>query len=230
MTGGDERLPAAVAAGVLPWEEVHRALLDSIVTVARAIFGARASSIMLHDVETDELVFEAVAGEGAETLVGTRFPASRGIAGWVLAADQPLILEDLGADPRFAREVAERTGYVPSGLMAVPLGHEERPIGVLQVLDRPQDARFTLAEADLLALFAHQAALALALAQRARRARAALEGESGELARLARLAAVLDGLEGERREAAGPRCRRTRSPPCCAACRCGAGRAGSSCS
>ena len=35
----------AVAAGMLPSEESHRALLQSIVDVARAIFDARASSI-----------------------------------------------------------------------------------------------------------------------------------------------------------------------------------------
>ena len=47
--------------------------------------------------------------------------------------------------------------------MAVPLLHDERALGVLQVLDRPQDARFTLAEMDVLALFANQAAIALDL-------------------------------------------------------------------
>ena len=47
-------------------EESYRELLQSIVEVARAIFGATASSVFLLDEETDELVFEAVAGEGAE--------------------------------------------------------------------------------------------------------------------------------------------------------------------
>ena len=61
--------------------------------------------------------------------------------------------------------------------MAVPLLVEERALGVLEVLDRPSDSRFTLAEMDLLGLFANQAAIALDLLQRARRARAALDGE-----------------------------------------------------
>ena len=38
----DETLRDAVAAGVLAAEEGHRELLQSIVEVARAIFGARA--------------------------------------------------------------------------------------------------------------------------------------------------------------------------------------------
>jgi GAF domain-containing protein len=192
----NEELRAAVAAGVLGAEEQFRALLQSVVEVARAIFRAKASSIFLLDEEADELVFEAVAGEGSESLVGQRFPSSTGIAGFVLVSRQPLVIEDVLADPRFSREVAESTGFVPKGLMAVPLLHEELALGVLEVLDRPREAKFTLAEMELLGLFANQAAIGLDLLQRARRAQAALEGE-GDLAVLARVAATLES----RREA-----------------------------
>ena len=190
-----EELRSAVAAGVLGAEKNYRELLQSIVEVARAIFHAKASSVFLLDEETDELVFEAVAGEGSESLVGQRFPSSTGIAGFVLVSRQPLVIEDVLSDPRFSRETAESTGFVPKGLMAVPLLHEESALGVLEVLDRPSDARFTLAEMELLGLFANQAAIALDLLQRARRAQDTLAGE-GELAALARLAAKLeDGRE-----------------------------------
>ena len=184
-------LHAAVAAGVLGTEENHRALLQSIVSVARAIFKAKASSILLLDEETDELVFEAAADEASESLIGRRFPSSAGIAGFVLVSRQPLVIEDVLTDPRFSRETAESTGFVPKGLMAVPLLHEERGLGVLEVLDRPQDSRFTLAEMELLGLFANQAAIALDLLQRARRAGSSLEGR-GELAVLARVASKLE--------------------------------------
>jgi GAF domain-containing protein len=197
----DESLREAVAAGVMGSEEAHKALLQSVVDVARAIFHARASSIFLLDEASDELVFEAVSGEGSDRLVGTRFPSDTGIAGWVLVTRQPLVLEDLASDQRFARDVAEETGYVPNGLMAVPLLHEERALGVLEVLDRPNRSQFTLAESDLLGLFANQAAIALDLLQSARRARAALTGASGEEAVVARISSNLASLEGEERAA-----------------------------
>jgi GAF domain-containing protein len=195
-------LRAAVAAGALGSEQSYRELLQAIVEVARAIFGARASSVFLHDEKTDELVFEAVAGEGAEELVGRRFPSSTGIAGWVLVTRQPLVIEELEQDPRFAREAAESTGFVPKGLMAVPLLHEERALGVLEVLDRPQESAFSLKEMELLGLFANEAAIALDLLQRAREARAVLEEQDGQAAALARLAGRLAGSEPEQREAA----------------------------
>ena len=187
-------LRAAVSAGVLGAEEQHRALLQSVVEVARAIFAARASSVVLLDEEADELLFEAVAGEGSDSLVGQRNPASTGITGWVLVTRQPLVLDDVGSDPRFARDVAESTGYVPQGLMSVPLLHEERALGVLSVLDRA--SQFTLEEMELLGLFANQAAIALDLLQRARRAQAVL-AESGDDAEvLARVAGLLESERG----------------------------------
>ena len=197
----DESLVAAATAGVLDAEQQHRALLQSIVEVAVAIFRARASSIFLLDEATDELVFEAVAGEGQESLVGTRIPSGTGIAGWVLVTRQPLIIDDLSGDPRHARSVAERTGYVPKRLMSVPLLHDEDVLGVLQVLDREDDRRFGLEEMELLGLFANQAAIALLLLQRARRAGAVLHEAGGEANTLGALARALDRLAPERREA-----------------------------
>jgi GAF domain-containing protein len=195
-------LRAAVAAGALGSEDAYRELLQSIVEVARAIFGARASSVFLFDEDSDELVFEAVSGEGAGDLIGQRFPSSTGIAGWVLVTRQPLVVEELDKDPRFAREAAESTGFVPKGLMAVPLLHEDEALGVLEVLDRPQKAAFSLAEMELLGLFANEAAIALDLLLKARAARAVLEGEGGQADALARVAAKLDEAEPEQREVA----------------------------
>lgn len=196
-----DHLAAVVAAGVLGAEESYRSLLQATVEVARAIFAARAASIFLLDEERDELVFEAVAGEGSDTLVGRRFPSSTGVAGWVLVTRQPLVVDDLTTDTRFSQEAAESTGYVPKGLMAVPLLAEERTLGVLEVLDRPSASQFTLAEMDLLGLFANQAAVALDLLQRARRAQAAL-AQDGRFGALARLASRIEAADDDVRASA----------------------------
>jgi GAF domain-containing protein len=195
-------LRAAVAAGVLGSEEAHRKLLQATVDTARGLFWAKAATVFLYDVETDELVFEAVAGEGSQKLIGDRIPSSTGIAGWVLVTRQPLVLEDVTQDPRWGgHEIAARTGYTPKRLMAVPLIYDEDPVGVLQVLDRQQEARFSLEEMELLGLFATQAAIAIDLLLKVRRARAVLEESGTDIEALARLAGQLDELEGAQRDA-----------------------------
>ena len=191
----------AAAAGILGGDEAtFRALLQSIVDVARTIFAAEASSIFLLDEEADELVFEAVSGRGGDTLVGARFPSSTGIAGFALVTRQPLVVDDLSGDPRFSAERASSTGYVPTSIVASPLLHDERALGVLSVLDRAKDRPFGVAELELLSRFSTQAAIGLDLLLRARRARSALGGD-GTAALVARVAALLEDADdgaGER--------------------------------
>ena len=182
----------AAAAGMLGGDEdTYRALLQSIVDVARSIFGAEAASIFLYDEEADELVFEAVSGQGGDTLVGARFPSSTGIAGFALVTRQPLVVDDLDNDPRFSRDRAAATGFVPTSIVASPLLHDERTLGVLSVLDRDPERPFGVAELDVLSRFSTQAAIGLDLLLSARRARSALDGEgSGSV--VARIATLLE--------------------------------------
>jgi GAF domain-containing protein len=187
----------AAATGMLGGDEqTYRDLLQSIVDVARTIFGAQAASIFLFDEDADELVFEAVSGQGEGTLVGTRFPSSTGIAGFALVTRQPLVVDDLDADPRFSRDRAQATGYVPTSIVAAPLLHDERALGVLSVLDRAADRPFGLAELELLSRFSTQAAIGLDLLLHARRAQAAL-GDQGRGALVARVASLLDTTDDE---------------------------------
>ena len=136
----------------------HDELLKSITTVAVAIFRAAACSVALLDETTDELVFHVASGAGEEDVVGLRMPAQQGVAGWVLMSGQPIAIDDVRGDPRFAADVAESTGFVPRSIMAMPLETKGGTIGVVSVLDRSSaDA----GDMELLALFAQQAAIAI---------------------------------------------------------------------
>jgi GAF domain-containing protein len=196
---------AAVAAEVLAAAAARRELLQSIVEVARAIFGAKAASVAVLDEAAGDFVFEAVAGAGEGDLVGTHFRAGQGLAGAAAATGEPMVIDDLRADRRFARDVAEDTGYVPDAMMVAPLLRGERTLGVLSVLDR-QRLRPGLDDLHLLEAFAGQAAQALELSDAARRAAALLEGDGERPEELAAVAPALRRLlatEDPERRAAG---------------------------
>lgn len=176
----------------------HVELLRSIVELTRAIFGAAACSITRHDVATQELVFEAVAGAGADTLVGRRIPARTGLAGWSLASEQPIAVGDVVSDPRFARDVAESTGYVPERLTVYPLLHDERVLGVISVLDPGLDAGVGLAEMDVLGQIATHAAAVLQLVIDARGG----DGTDPHRRRLEGIGEALSGLDPAARQPA----------------------------
>jgi GAF domain-containing protein len=161
--------------------------------------------------------------------VGISIPASQGIAGYVVQSGQPMAIEDVQRDPRFTRDVAETTGYLPTSILAMPLETERGILGVLEILDRQAEGLARAQEMEIVALFAQQAALAIentrifrdmgrALFEGAARAaegdedlaRALRElagdapGPDAELAEIAALIAELEHLgEEERRAAAG---------------------------
>ncbi len=147
-------------------ENLDLVRLRGIVERARRTFRAQACSILAHEPGSRSLVFAAMSGEGSEpigrteSLVGVKIPDSAGVAGWVLATREPLFLEDVANDSRFANDIAETIGYVPTRLVAMPLLLEDRALGVLEVLDCHEHVKFT--EADQFGDFAHEAALALA--------------------------------------------------------------------
>jgi GAF domain-containing protein len=182
----------------LATEADRQGLLQALVEMTRSVFAAKACSIMSHDVGSRELVFEAVAGEGAGTLIGQRIPANTGVAGWALASEEPLAIADVRQDPRFARDVAESTGYVPTNLSVHPLLHGERSLGVLSVLDQGISPKVGLADMNVLAGIANHAATVMALVLAARQAEAAGTG-TGALAGVER---ALAAAPAQQREAA----------------------------
>jgi signal transduction protein with GAF and PtsI domain len=115
--------------------------LTPTVRAVRALFAAAACSCALVDDEGATLRFAASDGEGAEQIVGVEIPVGRGIAGWAAMSGQPIAVHDVQADPRFARDVAESTHYVPSSILAAPMFDADGEVmGVLSVLDPGVDA------------------------------------------------------------------------------------------
>jgi GAF domain-containing protein len=106
-------------------------------------------------------VFEVAAGDQGEGVVGLAIGAAEGVAGYVFSTGQPMALTDVAADARFGRAAAERTGYVPRSLIAVPLADDEGALGVLEVLDKRGDGGFDLRDVELAGVFARQATVAI---------------------------------------------------------------------
>ena len=164
--------------------DAEQALLQTIVEATVTLFEAEASSIALFERDPDRLEFRVAAGAQGAGAIGLSVPPSRGIVGFVFSTGQPLALSDVLSDPRFDRATAERTGYVPRSIAAVPLVDRDTTVGVLQVLDKHTSPTFSLRDMELLAVFARQAAAAIRAARVQRDTqqllRTALAGLGGE--------------------------------------------------
>lgn len=145
--------------------DVETRLLQSIVDATARLFDAEASSIALFERDPDRLEFRVAAGAQGAGAIGLTVPPTHGIVGFVFSTGQALALSDVLSDPRFDKSAAQRTGYVPRSIAAVPLLDEAGPVGVLQVLDKRSSPTFSLQDMELLAVFAGQATVALSAAR-----------------------------------------------------------------
>ena len=145
--------------------DAETALLQSVVDAAATIFEAEASSIALFEPDPDRLVFRVAGGDQGDGVVGMEVAPTHGIVGYVFSTGEPIALTDVGADPRFDKRTAEKTGYLPRSIAAVPLVDAGATVGVLQVLDKHSEESFSLRDMDLLGVFARQAAAAIEAAR-----------------------------------------------------------------
>ena len=144
--------------------DVETRLLQSIVDATVRLFDAEAASIALFERDPDRLEFRVAAGEQGAGAIGLSVPPTQGIAGFVYSTGQALALSDVEHDPRFNRDAAEQTGYVPRSIAAAPLTNDEATLGVLQVLDKRGSPTFSLQDMELIGVFAGQATIAIAAA------------------------------------------------------------------
>ena len=137
---------------------------------------------------------------GEQELVGVRLPSSTGIAAGCSITGQPLVVDDLAADLRFAQAPPRRRATSAGRSSRSRSSSTSGPIGVLEVLDRPTGA-FRSRTWICSTLFAQQAAIALDLLRAACGARHALDG-TGETAVVARLRRAPRARRRRRRRAA----------------------------
>jgi GAF domain-containing protein len=182
------RLRAADAVAPSTAEPALRAVAEAAAAVVRVT----AASVALVDPASGRLVFRAAAGPEGRGVVGLSIAAHEGIAGYVYSTGQALAIADVVADPRFERTTAERTGYVPRSLLAVPLVDEVGIAGVMEFLDRRDGAPFDLVDVEVAS---RMAAATTAVARASH-----VDRDAGELLRTV-VTALVDGDDGPLEEA-----------------------------
>jgi HD-GYP domain-containing protein (c-di-GMP phosphodiesterase class II) len=117
------------------------ALLDRMLDLFVEVANAEAGTLYLYDSATDDLIFKVVKGDSeSQRLIGTRFPAERGVAGTALRTNQPIFIADVDRDPRWDRRLGELSALKVYTMYCLPLALQDRPVGVVQVFNLPAAA------------------------------------------------------------------------------------------
>ncbi len=139
-----------------------RVLLKVIAEETKNAIQADRCTVFLWDKETDELWSMVALGMDSEEI---RFPASKGLAGYVAKTGESINIKDAYNDERFNPEVDLKTGYKTNTILCLPIkNNNQEIIGVFQVLNKAK-GYFTKSDEDLLVAIGGSASIALENAQ-----------------------------------------------------------------
>jgi signal transduction histidine kinase len=186
-TRWSQQLESLIEVGAaLARETELPSLLDLVARRLRELIGARLVLIAL-PTEDGTLRVESADGEDAAKFVGMRLDRESSKSGRVLDRGRSERLDSLLDDPEVDRDFARRMGM--RAALFVPLLVGERPIGVIQALDKlAADRRFSNDDLRVAETFAAQAGIAVDTTARVAQdaLRRAVEGQELERRRLAR--------------------------------------------
>jgi signal transduction histidine kinase len=157
--------------------------LQTIISEAIELTNSELASILEFDETAEELRFLAMHWFQRDLLRPMGVPLDGSAAGWVFRRGQPLIIQDTKADQRHFKVVDRVTKHETHSLIAVPLLVRGEVVGVLEALNKKDDAHYTEEDLTILETLGALAAQAMKNADLQRKVRAT----SIELAELERL-------------------------------------------
>ena len=159
--------------------------LQTIINEATELTNSELSSILEYDESAEELRFLAMHWFQRDVLRPVGVPLEGSAAGWVYRQGQPLIIQDTKADQRHFKVVDRVTKHETHSLIAVPLMVRGEVLGVLESLNKKDNAHYTEEDLTILETLGALAAQAIQNVNLQRKVRAT----SIEVAELERLKA-----------------------------------------
>lgn len=140
--------------------DIHEVLGLIMEQVGDLLRPANWSLLLVSD-DRRELVFEIAVGPGGAALKGLRVRIDEGIAGYVAREGRVLLVPDVGSDPRFSARFDEASRFTTRSILAVPMKSRGRVLGVIELVNGPDQPVFDDTDARTLSSIADYAAIAL---------------------------------------------------------------------
>jgi signal transduction histidine kinase len=154
-----ERLPAVISG--LGTASNTEEILQGLTTAAIDLTGSASASVLEFDDTSNSLRFVAVPWFWQQLLKDISVPLDKSIAGWVFANNKRQIVQDVEKDPRHYKVVDRLTNFTTFSLLAVPMTYKGETIGVLEVVNKGDNAHYTEDDATILEILASYAAMVL---------------------------------------------------------------------
>ncbi len=149
-----KQIGSALASSTFDMNKVLKYTMDMI----QVIMNVEAGSLYL--VKENELEFSVAFNINLESLKDFRLKIGQGIAGYVAARGESIIINDARNSPHFDPEIDETTGFKTLSELCVPMISQGKVVGVLEVLNKI-NGNFCPNDEDLLKSIASSVSIAI---------------------------------------------------------------------
>lgn len=119
----------------LELEDILLAIMDKMAN----FFGPERWSLLMIDPEENDLYYAIAVGEESASLRGLRVPLGQGVAGWVAATGNPLVVPNVALDPHWSTFARNHPDLNIHSIACVPIRSGENTLGVIQLLNSKLD-------------------------------------------------------------------------------------------
>jgi signal transduction histidine kinase len=136
-------------------------LLQRLTIAASELTSSEGASLLEFEETLNSLHFVAAPWLREQPLKDIAVPLDTSIAGWVFGNNEPLVIQDVAKDPRHFKAVDQALNFTTTSLVAVPLTYQGNTIGVLEAVNKADNAHYTGDDVAILEILALYAAIAL---------------------------------------------------------------------
>jgi signal transduction histidine kinase len=135
--------------------------LQSILSVATELTGSEVASILEIEEGGEQLHFLAVPWFHREALKTVKVPVHASVAGWVYQNTKPVVVSDVAAEKRHYKGVDQAADFHTRSILAVPIIYKGETLGVLEAVNKTEQANYTEEDFKILETLASQTAVAI---------------------------------------------------------------------
>lgn len=141
-------------------------VMEVIMKYVEKLIPSEGWSLLLVDDNRNELIFERAKGKVGNKIKSSSLSMNTGIAGWVVKAGKPAIINNTQKDKRFNSGFDERTHFKTKTILCAPIISRGKILGAVEIINKKDKSpSFSIADLNLLQSLLEPAGIALENAQ-----------------------------------------------------------------
>ena len=119
----------------LELEDILRIIMEKMAQ----FFGPERWSMLMVDEKAQQLYYAIAVGEDSESLKTLRIPMGQGVAGWVAATGNTLVVPDVSLDTQWSAFSKAHPELNIQSIACIPISSGNKTLGVIQLLNSKLD-------------------------------------------------------------------------------------------